>query len=85
MSSFLNCLIPHSRAFDLVFRGVVLFLDQIDVVSMHTVACDVRDVVRAFRVSFVSEFSSVMHCNGFLRRCGRIADERAHYCVYLTQ
>jgi hypothetical protein len=85
MSSALTRLMPHSRAFDIVLRGVVLFLDQIDMVSMHTVARDVRDIVRAFRVSFGSQFSSFMHDNVLLRRLGRMSNERAHYCVYLTQ
>jgi hypothetical protein len=76
---------PSSRSFDLVFLGVVLILDQIDVVNMHTVVRDVRDVVRAIRVSFVSELSSFMHRNKLLRRRGRTSNERTHYCAYLTQ
>jgi hypothetical protein len=51
MSSLLNRLMPSSRSSDLVIRGVVLFLDGIDVVSMHTVVRAVRGVVRAIRVS----------------------------------
>jgi hypothetical protein len=51
MSSLLNRLMPSSRSSDLVIRGVVLFLDGLDVVSMHTVVRAVRGVVRAIRVS----------------------------------
>jgi hypothetical protein len=85
MSPMLNRLMPSSRSFDLVFLGMVLILDQIDVINMHTVVRDVHDVVRAIRVSFVSELSSFMHRNELLRRRGRTSDERAHYCAYSTQ
>jgi hypothetical protein len=60
---------PSSHSFDLVFLGVVLILDQIDVVNMHTVVHDICDVVHAIRVSFGSELSSFMHRNELLRQC----------------
>jgi hypothetical protein len=85
MPSLLNRLLPDSRSCDLAFRVVVLFLDQIDVVNMHTVACDVRDVVRAFRVSCTSRFYSFTHRNGLRRLPGRMLGARVRYCVYLTQ
>jgi hypothetical protein len=65
MSSLLSRLLPDTPSCDLAIRVVVLVLDQIDVVGMHAVACDVRDLVRAFRVSCDPLFSS-MHHNGFL-------------------
>jgi hypothetical protein len=70
MSPLLNRLMPSSCGFNLAFLGVVLILDQIDIVNMHTVVRDIRDVIRAIRVSFGSELSSFMHRNELLRRCG---------------
>jgi hypothetical protein len=55
MSSLLNRLMPSSHSSDLVIRGMVLFLDGIDVVSMHTVVRAVCGVVRAIRVSSESQ------------------------------
>jgi hypothetical protein len=76
---------PSSRSFDLVYLGVVLFLDQIDVMSMHTVVRDIRDVVHAIRVSCAYQYLLFMHRNDHLRRRSRTSDERALYCVYLMQ
>jgi hypothetical protein len=70
MSSYLNRLMTSSCSFDFVYLGVVLFLDQIDIVSMHTVVCDVHDVVRAIRVSCAYQYLLFMHRNDHLRRRG---------------
>jgi hypothetical protein len=83
--SLLNRLLPDTRSCNIAIRVVVLLLDQIDVVNMHTVARDVRDVVRAFRVSNASRFYSLRHRNGLLRRRGRMFGARTHYCVYLMR
>jgi hypothetical protein len=83
--SLLNRLLPNTRSCDIAIWVMVLLLDQIDVVNMHTVARDVRDMVSAFRVSRASRFYSLRHRNGLLRQHGRMFGARAHYCVYLTQ
>jgi hypothetical protein len=79
--SLLNRLLPDTRSCDIVIRVVVLLLDQIDVMNMHTVARNVRDVVRAFRVSCASRFYSLRHHNGLLRRHGRMFGARALLCL----
>jgi hypothetical protein len=84
MSPFLNRLIAFGHSSGLVSRIVVLLLDQIDIVGVQYRVRDVRDLVRAFRVSFGSHFSSFMHRNGLHRCRGRTSGEHARYCVYLT-